>query len=196
MNQNFFRSSIDDINIQSVTGLVSPAFRPKNMPKPPTNPRGPNDLSHLNTPNKALNQRRPEHEVDSDESVDEEADAESGVQMKSIKFLCRIDNLIVRAQYKRSLEFVNRFKLMTINSIRSKQLLQKRIALMSKMKLFKRFGEKLRLYPRKAILKWKIVSDDLFLAKRIPKIALTSRINHQVAIMRMKYMINLRKTSQ
>ena len=49
------------------------------MPKPPTNPRGPNDLSVLNSPNKALNQRRPEHEVDSDESVDGEADAESGV---------------------------------------------------------------------------------------------------------------------
>ena len=166
------------------------------MARPPTNPKSPNPLSLINSPNKAIHPRRPEHEVDSDESVDGEADAESGVSMKSIKFLCRIDNLVVRAQYKRSLEFIKRFKLMTINSLISKQLLLKRVTAMKSMKIFRKFGEKLKYYPRKAFLKWKIVSDDLFLAKRIPKIALTSRINHQVAIMRMKYMINLKKTSQ
>lgn len=137
------------------------------------------------------------HEVNSNESVDGNLDeAESGIEMKTLKFLFRIDNVVIRNQSKHVVELFNRISQTAKNLIENRQRHLQRVQALSKMQFLQRFRERMRLYPRRAFLKWKIHSDELFVASKLPKIALVGRLNYMIAMFRFMYMINLQRTKK
>ena len=137
-------------------------------------------------------------EKSSEESDDSETGAgnEANLHMKVIKFLFRVDKLFIRAVYARKLLFLRQLKLCRSSAAQDSLLTRKRAEKFGRMRCWRNFAERLVLYPRRAFLKWKIHSDEAFLALKIPKIALMSRINYMIAIFRFKSMVNARKVEE
>ncbi len=194
-NVGAYRNTVDHKSANNLANFLSPRVGPPK--KPPINPNF-RTSSTFHSPKRNANLKREDvDDIESDESVQENGDdAESGMKMNTIRALCRINTLFVRAKTQREMEFWKSFKFLTVGSIINRKRLANRVSKLISMNFIHRFTDYLKLYPRRAFLKWKVLSDDMFMARQIPKIALTSRINYQIAIIRMKHMVNINKTKK
>lgn len=181
---------------QEIATWVSPrtSLQPTSNRKPPLRPGyGPKSSSQLNTPSR--NRHQHHHEVDSEESQDEDAE-DCGIEMKTIKFLFRIDNLFVRAKSIRTVLFFQNLKSNLKMYAGNRLSLETKVRALSKMNFIKKFSDKVKFYPRKAFLKWKLLSDEALIARLVTKIALNSRLNHMVALYRLRHRCLLNKIAR
>ena len=122
-----------------------------------------------------------------DDSVDS---IDNTIHINMIKLSLSIDNIFIRAVSIRSIAVINVMKSMSIQHKAHRYNMTDRIDKLKDMKCIKLFMEKVRVLPRRSLLRWKIFSDDKFISSHILKIALNSRINHMIAIIRFKYIAN------
>ena len=188
---NFAKLTGFVMNNSSIDIMSSPeAYSARNSSKalasssitlPPKHPH-----SQLNTPKYLKNEQY--HDIDSNDSNDEDFE-DSGVSMKSIKFLFRLDNFMIKSTMARELSAM--LALITVSQASSNTGLIAKVRTLSKMKFMKRFVDNVRYYPRKAFVKWKLLADDKLRSRLIAKIAICSRINHMVAIYRFRQPVAL-----